>query len=1432
MTGLTPNVISYNFRDGLDTKTAPTLVLEKNLLTLENGRFIEGANGSIQKRNGYNAVSTGVLGSLMALTGLSAITTFNSELDVVATNNFYSFSPNTNKWIFKNGLTPAVQPTTRALVKNANNALNSDSAIINNSLGNPIGVYAWEDSRGSVWCQVIDEATGTVLLGQTQLGTGLSTPRVVVVNTNIEIFTSGTGGGIYKYEVNPNTPANDPNGTLLILGGWDQAYFEVVPFSNTSITVLGLISGNLVIKNYSVPGWAVATTQSTGILCTGLAACALGTLIAVTYWYTGVANQATVAFYTQSTLVLSHSYTQSFSGAFTGLPALADIIPLNGSTIKVRTLYQVPILNTVSTNVVNIHSNGVSLPQSTIYITTANGLPIGGGTVSITSSNGPQNVVYTGVTYIPASSTWSITGCSGGTGTLSTGANVVYNTVSSNVLVQNIATNGTGLGTETVMLRGVGLASRQFLWNSHTYCLVTFTSNTQQTLFLCDNNSAICGKFLDLVAGPLSSNGRLPGVNSTASGVFEIPVQLQTVTENVASPQAVQPALTYQPIEVIGIEELSLNFNTSISTKSQLGLNLQLATGSMIKAYDGLLVTELGFNNYPEPLTITQLQSQIGVTTITKASGTPTTRVWITIPKNWNVNPLTGTVASDGTLIQAGEYLMIGGFYNDGSVLQTGTVAWFSVDGSGSAPGLGGVWTNQVKVAINSSDSCQEIAAKLYAALAGASLSTQYTVVAPGTSSIALNQVALDQATSKTSMFSQVVMNRQFGIAQTYTGNASGGGQSPICAVSFTPGNLIQGGQYFTFQTSIGITTTSILQGYVVWFQVDGVGSPPLNVPGTSNIAQIYYIQVNINSTDTGSQVATKVATACGLNPNLTVISTNGPLVALGGAATGVLMTDATMATWQPCSPGTMSNGFLGSGSNLITPGGGLVQGDFDFYTYNSLYEWIDNQGQLHRSAPSVNTTIAIPKYGPVGVISQASQLTVGTPQTPTYANIGVTKIVAPTLRLTNKPNVDIAIYRSLGNGSASALWRVSSPINLLFSSVLVDTVSTNDYIPDNVLTALELEYTDGGVVENDGSPATNFITNFQDRLWAISSEDPYLLYYSKEFVSGTGVAFSAQQTIRVDSSGGEIVAVQGMDNSLIIFCETKIWALQGFGPDAAGNGSFNGPLLITSNTGCRDPGSVVLFNDGIIFKSLRGFWLLDRSTQISYIGIAVEAFNSDVVIAATSIPGTQEIRFLSETGTTLLYDYLLKQWSSFTNHQGVDAVNYNNTYYYLPVIGTKVLYENPGYYGDDGVSYGLKVGTAWFKLGAIASFKRLWEVIFKGSFTGLNPIKIDVYENYDASSPVETWYYNASAGASGGVWGSDALWGQSTPWGGAPGTPQPPSLMFRMKLKNQKAASFMFVISETPNIPTGSAFSLDGLDLVIGMKVGGFKLPGANTIG
>lgn len=474
-------------------------------------------------------------------------------------------------------------------------------------------------------------------------------------------------------------------------------------------------------------------------------------------------------------------------------------------------------------------------------------------------------------------------------------------------------------------------------------------------------------------------------------------------------------------------------------------------------------------------------------------------------------------------------------------------------------------------------------------------------------------------------------------------------------------------------------------------------------------------------------------------------------------------------------------------------------------YYYVFVYEWTDNQGNLHRSAPS------IPYVQVTTTASSTNTLNV------------------PTLRLTYKltPNpVRIVGYR----------WSVAQQVYYQFTSIAspvindpsVDSVVIVDTNSDLQILGQTLLYTMGFVLENIAAPASIDSALFKNRLWLIDAEDRNLLWFSKQVISNVPVEMSDLLTVYVaptsgaQGSTGPMTALGAMDDKLIIFKKDAIYYMTGTGPDNTGaSNDFSDPIFITSSVGCDNPSSIVLMPNGVMFKSDKGIWLLGRDLSTNYIGAPVEEFNAEAVVSAQAIPATNQVRFVLDNNITLMYDYYYGQWGTFNNTFAISATLYNNLDTYLNSYG-QVFKETPGLYLDGSEPVLLSFVTGWINVAGIQGYERFYEMLLLGTY--YSPFKLNVQLAYDYnSSPVQSTLILPDNYAK--PWGAENQWGANGPWGG-------PGNIFEARLfpERQKCEAFQIQVNEiydssftlsTGIVPPGQGLSLSGMNLLIGMKKG-----------
>lgn len=476
------------------------------------------------------------------------------------------------------------------------------------------------------------------------------------------------------------------------------------------------------------------------------------------------------------------------------------------------------------------------------------------------------------------------------------------------------------------------------------------------------------------------------------------------------------------------------------------------------------------------------------------------------------------------------------------------------------------------------------------------------------------------------------------------------------------------------------------------------------------------------------------------------------------------------------------------------TSGGSVTD---QVYFYQALYEWSDNQGNIHRSAPSIPVTV-----------------------TAAGGNTSTNTITVPTLRLTYKTGnpVKIVLYRwSTGQQIYYQVTSVTSPT---VNDTTVDYVTITDTLADSSIAGNSIIYTTGGVVENIAGPACSSSTLFDSRLWVIDSEDRNLLWYSKPVIEGTTVEMSdlftyyVAPSISAQGSTGITRCLFPMDDKLILFKSDAMYFVNGVGPDITGsNSQYSQPIFITSTVGSVNQQSIVLMQDGLMFQSDKGIWLLGRNLVTKYIGAEVEDYTTGAtVLSALNVPETTQVRFTLDSGITLMYDYFYKQWGTFNRIPSISSTLYNNLHTYLDSDGF-VFQETPNVYLDGSNPVLQAFTTGWINPAGLMGYQRAYWFNLLGTY--YSPHKLNIQIGYNYQTPSQTVVVTPNITPS--TWGSEALWGSGT-WGGSTNIEQA-----RIDFDKQQCESFQIQVDEVYDssygIAAGQGLSLSGINLTIAAK-------------
>jgi hypothetical protein len=482
--------------------------------------------------------------------------------------------------------------------------------------------------------------------------------------------------------------------------------------------------------------------------------------------------------------------------------------------------------------------------------------------------------------------------------------------------------------------------------------------------------------------------------------------------------------------------------------------------------------------------------------------------------------------------------------------------------------------------------------------------------------------------------------------------------------------------------------------------------------------------------------------------------------------------------------------------SNAITAATGTLEAGTRQYVV--VYEWIDNQGQIHQSTTSIPLSVT-------NVLNDRNTLTI------------------PTLRVTERrtssgrTNVSLAVYRTIVNGTV--FYRVSSLSSPTLNDPTVDTVTFLDNTADSLIQSNQLLYTTGGVVDNVQPETSRLVEEYRNRLCVAGQEDGNVVQYADSYVFGSPVEFKEGFSFRVEQGGGDISALAKMDEKLIIFKNNSIYVQVGQGPLPTGaQNDFQDPQLITSDVGCPYPQSIVSTSKGIMFKSNKGYYLLDRSLQTQYVGKPVHAFNNLTPKGGVMLHELDQVRFIHSDGVCLVYNYLYDEWYTFTSHEALSAVLWQGRFVMLKTSGD-VWMESDQFF-DAGSYIQMRLKTPWIQINSLQGAQRIYKMLFLGKYVSSHQLEISLRYDFDDSvREVLQFAPNTALGTS--YFGSDAYYGASSYYGSSDGVYQ-----FRVKPAIQKCESFQIELRDFDSESTnGGALELTGLTFEVGVKQGAFKM-------
>jgi hypothetical protein len=409
-------------------------------------------------------------------------------------------------------------------------------------------------------------------------------------------------------------------------------------------------------------------------------------------------------------------------------------------------------------------------------------------------------------------------------------------------------------------------------------------------------------------------------------------------------------------------------------------------------------------------------------------------------------------------------------------------------------------------------------------------------------------------------------------------------------------------------------------------------------------------------------------------------------------------------------------------------------------YAYKFSWRSANAKGEVERSSSSI-----------VGAVDIAAQPG------------GVSLQGGEPLYLTHRTSVAWEIWRTAVNPTDDAPFYLvtskdpsvtSNPNRFVFNDPTAGSLATvNDEMSDAVATTKESHPENGLVLDSIAPPPCTIVVANADRLFLAGiAGDPHRIWYSMQRGDGEVARFNDALTCAVPREGGEITGLAFLNETLIVFKETAIYALAGDGFDNTQGGQNFGPArMLASDVGAVSHEAIGLTPAGLVFKSNKGWYLLNRGWSTNYIGAPVADYDSDTVVAVHVLETQHQVRCLT-TSRCLVFDYLVTteaspygQWSEWTISNGAHAALCSGTYNYATADG--VFAERSDFVGLD---YGFDIQTAPVNLTNIQGYGRVWSIEVLGEYQGPTGIRARISKNNSAT------YFQDKTWPAGGTWPPD----------------------------------------------------------------------------
>jgi hypothetical protein len=402
--------------------------------------------------------------------------------------------------------------------------------------------------------------------------------------------------------------------------------------------------------------------------------------------------------------------------------------------------------------------------------------------------------------------------------------------------------------------------------------------------------------------------------------------------------------------------------------------------------------------------------------------------------------------------------------------------------------------------------------------------------------------------------------------------------------------------------------------------------------------------------------------------------------------------------------PGRLTLAAAGGGSHTA----GLVQ-------VMAIYSIVDSTGRLWRSASSDVASVTVTAGQSINITIDMLRVT---DRSPLYSINS--SIINPQVRL--------EIYTTKPNGTTFTF------IAFAYNDASVDTFAAFEG-GDNPGSGEEL-YTALGSVEDAYPPMANVLGVHRNRLFAISGDGS--VWHTQETTEADAAAFAIDFRILFDSADGPLVGLVSDGTTLYATKRSRVYTIHGEGPLRDGSNPYSYPQPLPADAGFAGARALAGTPDGMLIQTAKGFHLLDRAGGIQPVPGA-DAYENLTVTSGVALDDRPYACLFTSNGTTIVWDWQLKQWYAWTGQAAVSACRWLNKPAFLDSAG-KVWVETPGVYADD-VSTAIqeRVRFTWMNFaGTVLGFQRIWAIQLLGEFLASTTVNLRLA--YDLAAALTTY--------------------------------------------------------------------------------------------